>query len=32
MNTTTKLPVLDRISDQMRAVLDVSAELAPDAT
>jgi acetyl esterase len=26
-----KLPVLDRISDQMRAVLDKSAELAPDA-
>lgn len=25
------LPVLDRISDQMRAVLDKSAELAPDA-
>nr|WP_300151411.1 acetyl esterase [Propionicimonas sp.] len=26
-----KLPVLDRISDQMRAVLATSAELAPDA-
>lgn len=26
-----KLPVLDLISDQMRAVLDTSAELAPDA-
>jgi acetyl esterase len=26
-----KLPVLDLVSDQMRAVLDTSAELAPDA-
>lgn len=31
MDTVTKLPVLDRISDQMRAVLTTSAELAPDA-
>ncbi|MCG2800368.1 MAG: alpha/beta hydrolase fold domain-containing protein [Cellulomonas sp.] len=31
MDTLTKLPVLDRISDQMRAVLATSAELAPDA-
>ncbi len=31
MPAGNKLPVLDRISDQMRAVLDKSAELAPDA-
>lgn len=31
MPARNKLPVLDRISDQMRAVLDKSAELAPDA-
>ena len=31
MSEPNKLPVLDRVSDQMRAVLDKSAELAPDA-
>lgn len=31
MPAANKLPVLDRISDQMRAVLATSAELAPDA-
>lgn len=31
MGDVTTLPVLDRISDQMRAVLNTSAELAPDA-
>lgn len=31
MGDVTKLPVLDRISDQMRLVLSTSAELAPDA-
>jgi acetyl esterase len=31
MGAHNKLPVLDLISDQMRAVLDTSAELAPDA-
>jgi acetyl esterase len=31
VDTPTKLPVLDRISEQMRAVLVTSAELAPDA-
>ncbi|HEY3548513.1 MAG TPA: alpha/beta hydrolase fold domain-containing protein [Propionicimonas sp.] len=31
MDTLTKLPVLDRVSEQMRAVLATSAELASDA-